>query len=38
MEVTLKFPTERDYAFSKLTVQIGDSVIEGKVLQKQKAI
>lgn len=36
--MTLKFPSEKDYAFAKLTVHIGDKVIEGKVLKKLQAI
>jgi Ca-activated chloride channel family protein len=37
MEVTLKFPTEADHALSNLTIQIGEDVIEGKVMKKEKA-
>ncbi|TNV83889.1 hypothetical protein FGO68_gene8442 [Halteria grandinella] len=38
LEVTLKFPSEKDYALGKLTIQIGDSIIEGKILKKIKAL
>lgn len=37
MEVTLKFPTEPDHALGNLTIQIGDNIIEGKVMKKEKA-
>ena len=37
LEVTLKFPTEKEYALGRLTIQIGDDLIEGKILKKEKA-
>jgi len=37
MEVSLKFPTETDHTLSNLTIQIGDDIIEGKILKKEKA-
>lgn len=37
MEMTLKFPQEKEYALGKLTIQIGDNIIEGKILKKEKA-
>ena len=37
LEVTLKFPIEKDHALGKLTIQIGDTIIEGKIMSKVKA-
>ena len=37
LEVTLMFPIEKDYALGKLTIQIGDTIIEGKIMSKDKA-
>jgi len=37
MEVSLKFPTEADHTLSNLTIQIGENIIEGKILKKEKA-
>ena len=37
VEVTLKFPIEKEYAVGKLTIQIGEDIIEGKILKKEKA-
>ena len=37
LEVTLKIPTEKDHALGQLTIQIGDIVIEGKIMNKEKA-
>ena len=36
MEVNLKFPTEIDYILSNLTIQIGDNIVEGKIMKKKK--
>ncbi|CDW78536.1 UNKNOWN [Stylonychia lemnae] len=37
LEVTVNIPIDEDYGIGKLTVEIGDQVIEGKILEKQKA-
>ena len=37
LEVTLMFPIEKDHALGKLTIQIGDTIIEGKIMSKVKA-
>ncbi|CDW72326.1 UNKNOWN [Stylonychia lemnae] len=37
LEVTVNVPIEEDYVIGKLMVQIDDKVIEGKILEKQKA-
>ena len=37
LEVTLKFPIEQEHSVGKLTIQIGDDIIEGKILKKEKA-
>lgn len=37
LEVSLKFPIEKEHALGGLTIQIGDDIIEGKVLKKEKA-
>lgn len=37
LEVTLLFPVEKDHALGKLNIQIGDDIIEGKILNKEKA-
>ena len=37
LEVTLMFPIEKDHALGKLTIQIGDTIIEGKIMNKVKA-
>jgi len=37
LEVTLMFPVEKDHALGKLNIQIGDDIIEGKILNKEKA-
>ena len=31
------FPVEKDHALGKLNIQIGDDIIEGKILNKEKA-
>jgi len=33
----LKFPTEQEYALGRLTIEINDDIIEGKILKKEKA-
>ena len=38
LEITLKLPIEEDYALGKLTVIVGDNIIEGKIMKKQQAI
>ena len=37
LEVTLMFPIEKDHSLGKLTIQIGDTIIEGKIMSKVKA-
>ena len=37
LEITLKIPVDPDYAVGKLIIELGDNIIEGKVLEKQKA-
>ena len=37
LEVTLMFPVEKDHTLGKLNIQIGDDIIEGKILNKEKA-
>jgi hypothetical protein len=37
LEVSLKLPVQEAYIVGKLTIQIGDNVIEAKVLSKEKA-
>jgi Ca-activated chloride channel family protein len=37
LEVTLKFPIEQEYALGRLTIEINDDIIEGKILKKEKA-
>eukprot|EP00347_Sterkiella_histriomuscorum_P003897 403362523 len=37
LEITLNVPIEKDYGMGKLTIQIDDNLIEGKILEKEKA-
>ncbi|CDW72219.1 UNKNOWN [Stylonychia lemnae] len=37
LEVTLNVPIEEDYGIGKLMIQIDEKVIEGRILEKQKA-
>ena len=35
LEVSLKFPVEKEYALGRLTISIGEDTIEGKVYEKK---
>lgn len=37
LEVTLNVPIDQEYGVGKLTIQIDDNIIEGKILEKEKA-
>ena len=37
LEISLKMPVDPDYAVGKIIIEIEGNIIEGKVLEKQKA-
>ena len=37
LEIILNIPMEEEYAIGKLVIQIDEQVIEGKILEKEKA-
>ena len=38
LEISFEIPIDKEYTIGQLTAQIGEQIIEGKILKKERAI